>query len=90
MDWSEKVVHMKQMRLIRKMLNEKKMENCKPIGSLMNPASKLKQAIQSDVLNKDEHAKNRSIISTLIYLVVKTRADLCVAASPLQAYVAIL
>lgn len=64
---------------------EKEIDQANTTGSSIIPSFNRKKALDGDDLDAKEHQKYRSIVSIIMYLVVKTRPVLGVAASILGA-----
>lgn len=74
-----------QEQLVKELLAETGMDASRPIGSRVNEAV-WTQTSDSELLEVDEHAKYRSFIRSLIYIMNRTRPDLSVATKVLAPY----
>lgn len=78
---------LRQSRVVENLLCDNDMANGRPVESQVNPTITDKNITKSEPLSNGEQQRHRSIDGSLIYLAVKTRPDICLAASMLGAYV---
>lgn len=58
----------------------------KPVGIPKNPDISNQQTMTSEPLNSQEHSRYRQIMGTLMCLAMKTRLDICMAATLLASH----
>lgn len=74
----------RQTTLIEELLDCQRMTDCKPDDTPMSPYA---QVSENEMLNEDNYNSYRSIVRCLLYLVVKFRPGIAVAASTLGSLV---
>jgi hypothetical protein len=79
-------IRIHQRRYINSILKCFGMESCKPVATPLPPHAKLSRDTNEEPLDTEERAAYKSLVGTLIYLMVCSRPDLAYAMSVLSKY----
>lgn len=80
--WKRNAVYLGLKGLIRRLLDDNNMAECKPISTPMNDGTDARDD-NENVLNDRVASTYRSNVGSLLYIAIKIRPDLSVAASSL-------
>ena len=78
-------IRLHQRRYINSILKRFGMENCKPVATPLPPKAKFSRD-NDEPLDTEERASYKSLVGTLIYLIVYYKPDLAYAISVLSKY----